>query len=81
MGSATLLRTPPGFVESYVCERTGGESRHNMTTSAVWKDKEAFQNARKNTAEAFRKMGFKPAVIRKNLNVETEGAVYRRSSY
>jgi heme-degrading monooxygenase HmoA len=79
--SAALLRTLPGFVEGYVYERTDGESRHNIMTSAVWKDEEAFQNARKNTAEAFKKIGFKPAEIMQNLNVEIERAVYRRSSY
>jgi hypothetical protein len=49
------------------CRRSGNE--------------EAFQNARKNTPEAFKKIGFNPAEIMKNLNVEIERAVYRRSSY
>jgi heme-degrading monooxygenase HmoA len=79
--SAALLRTLPGFVEGYVYEQTDGESRYNIMTSAVWKDDEAFQNARKNTAVAFRKIGFNPAEIMKNLKVEIERGVYRRSSY
>ena len=79
--SASFLRTLPGFVEGYVYEKTDGESRRNIVTTAVWKDEEAFQNARKNAAEQFKKIGFNPAEIMKNLKVEIERAVYRRSSY
>jgi len=79
--SASFLRTLPGFVEGYVYEKTDGESRRNIVTTAVWKDEEAFQNARKNAAERFKKIGFNPAEIMKNLKVEIERAVYRRSSY
>jgi heme-degrading monooxygenase HmoA len=79
--SASFLRTLPGFVEGYVYERTDGESRRNIVTTAVWKDEDAFQNARKNAAEGFEKIGFNPAEIMKDLKVEIERAVYRRSSY
>jgi len=79
--SATFLRTLPGFVEGFVFEKTGGESRHNVVTTAVWQDEEAFQNAKKSAAEGFQKIGFNPPKILKNLNVEIERAVYRRSSY
>ena len=79
--SASFLRTLPGFVEGYVYEKADGESRRNIVTTAVWKDEEAFQNARKNAAEQFKKIGFNPAEIMKHLKVEIERAVYRRSSY
>ena len=79
--SATFLRTLPGFVEGFVYEKTDGESRHNVVTTAVWRDQEAFQNAKKTAAEGFKKIGFNPPEIMKNLNVEIERAVYRRSSY
>ena len=71
----------PGFVEGFVYEKTDGESRHNVLTTAVWLDEEAFQNARKSAAEGFKKIGCTPAEIMKNLNVEIERAVYRRSPY
>jgi heme-degrading monooxygenase HmoA len=79
--SAAFLRTLPGFVEGYVYEKTDGESRHNVVTSAVWKDEGAFQNAKKSAAEGFKKIGFNPPEIMKNLKVEIARAVYRRSSY
>jgi heme-degrading monooxygenase HmoA len=79
--SATFLRTLPGFVEGYVYEKTDGESRHNVVTTAVWKDEEAFQNAKKSAAEEFKKIGFNPQEIMKDLRVEIERSVYRRSSY
>jgi heme-degrading monooxygenase HmoA len=79
--SASLLRTLPGFVEGYVYEKTDGESRHNVVTSAVWRDEEAFQNAKKSAAEGFKRTGFNPPEIMKNLKVEIERAVYHRSPY
>ena len=79
--SATFLRTLHGFVEGFVFEKTDGESRHNVVTTAVWQDEEAFQNAKQTATEGFQKIGFNPPRIMKNLNVEIERAVYRRSSY
>ena len=79
--SAAFLKTLPGFVEGYVFEKTDGESRRNIVTTAVWKDEEAFQNAKKAAADGFKKIGFSPAEIMRDLKVEIERAVYRRSAY
>jgi heme-degrading monooxygenase HmoA len=79
--SSAFLRTLPGFVEGFVYEKTDGASRNNIVTTAVWKDEGAFQNARASAAEGFKKIGFNPAEIIKNLNVVMERAVYRRSPY
>jgi heme-degrading monooxygenase HmoA len=79
--SSAFLRTLPGFVEGYVYESTDGGSRHNVVTAAVWKDEEAFQNARKRAAEEFQRIGFNPPEIMKKLKVEIERGIYRRSPY
>jgi len=79
--SAAVLRTLPGYVEGYVYEKTDGESRNNVVTSAVWKDEEAYQNAKKTAAEEFKKIGFHPPEIMKALKVEMDRAIYRRSPY
>lgn len=79
--SAAFLRTLPGFVEGFVYEKTDGDSRNNVVTTAVWKDEEAFQNAKKSAAEGFKNIGFNPQEIMKNLKVEIERAVFRRSPY
>lgn len=79
--SATFLRTLPGFVEGFVYEKTDGGSCHNVVTIAVWQDEEAFQKAKKSTAEEFKKIGFNPPEIMKNLKVEMKRAVYHRSPY
>jgi heme-degrading monooxygenase HmoA len=79
--SAAFLRTLPGFVEGFIYEKTDGDSRNNVVTTAVWKDEEAFQNAKKSAAEGFKKIGFNPQEIMKNLKVEIERAVYWRSPY
>jgi heme-degrading monooxygenase HmoA len=79
--SATFLRTLPGFVDGFVYERTDSESGQNVVTTAVWKDEEAFQNAKKSAAEEFKRIGFNPPEIMKKLKVEIERGVYRRSPY
>ena len=79
--SSAFLRTLPGFVEGFVYESTDGASRHNVVTTAVWKNDEAFQNAKKSAAEEFERIGFNPPEIMKKLKVEIERGVYRRSSY
>jgi len=55
-----FLRTLPRFVEGFVYENTHGRSRHNVVTTAVWKDEEALQNAKKSAAEGFQRIGFNP---------------------
>jgi heme-degrading monooxygenase HmoA len=79
--SAAYLKTLPGFVEGYIYERADGENCRNVVTSAVWKDEEAFQNAKKSAAEGFKKIGFNPPEIMKELEVELQRVVYRRSPY
>ena len=79
--SSAFLRTLTGFVEGFVYENTDGGSRHNVVTTAVWKDEAAFQNAKKQAAEEFQRIGFNPPEIMKRLKVEIERGVYRRSAY
>jgi heme-degrading monooxygenase HmoA len=62
----------PGFVEGFVYESTDGGSRHNVVTTAVWKDADAYQNAKKSAAEEFERIGFNPPEIMKKLKVEIE---------
>jgi hypothetical protein len=50
-------------------------------TIAVWKDEEAFQNAKKSAAEEFQRIGFNPPEIMRKLKVEIERGIYRRSAY
>lgn len=78
--SSAFLRTLPGFIEGFVYESTDGGS-HKVVTTAVWKDDEAFQNARQSAAEEFQRIGFNPSEIMRKLKVEIERGVYRRSPY
>jgi heme-degrading monooxygenase HmoA len=78
---SAFLRTLPGFVEGFVYESTDGGSRHNIVTTAAWKDEDAFQNAKKKAAEEFQRIGFNPPEIMRRLKVEIERGVYRRSPY
>ncbi|HLJ88357.1 MAG TPA: hypothetical protein VKZ53_16170 [Candidatus Angelobacter sp.] len=44
-------------------------------TTAVWRDEDAFQNAKKSAAEGFKKIGFNPPEVMRTLKVEIERAV------
>lgn len=79
--SSAFLRTLPGFVEGFVYESMDGASRHNVVTTAVWKNDEAFQNAKKSAAKEFERIGFNPPEIMRKLKVEIERGIYRRSAY
>ena len=76
-----FLKTLPGFVEGFVYEKTEGESRYNVMTTAVWESEEAFANAKKAAAAEFQKLGFDPQELMKKLKIEIERAVYNRSPY
>jgi len=78
--SSAFLRTLPGFIEGFVYESVDDGS-HRIVTTAVWKDDEAFQNAKQSAAEEFRRIGFNPSEIMRKLKVEIERGVYHRSSY
>lgn len=79
--SANFLKTLPGFIEGFFYEKTDGDSPHNVMTTAVWANEEAFTNARRSATEEFQKRGFHPQEIMKRLKVEIERAVYERSPY
>jgi heme-degrading monooxygenase HmoA len=69
-------RTLPGFVEGFAYESTDGGSCYNVVTTAVWKDEDAYQNAKKSAAEEFQRIGFNPPEIMKKLNAENrEGSL------
>lgn len=68
-----------GYCRSWAVTRTRDRTRAEGSRPC-WKDEEAFQNAKKSAAEGFKKNSFNPPEITKNLKVEIERAVYRRSS-
>jgi len=76
-----FLRSLPGFVEGFLHEKVEGNGRFNVVTTAVWESEAAYENAKKETAEEFRRTGFNPQEMMKRLKIEVERAVYRRSPY
>ncbi len=76
-----FLRTLPGFVEGFLHEKVDGNGRYNIVTTAVWESDAAYENAKKTTAEEFRRTNFNPQDMMKQLRIEVERAVYRRSPY
>ena len=77
----SFLRTLPGFVEGFLYEKQDGESRNNFFTTAVWKDEEAFENAKNAVAAEFQRRGFNPQERRKALKIEMVRSTYERTPY
>ena len=76
-----FIRTLPGFVEGFLYEKRDGESQHNYMTTAVWKNEEAFENAKVAVAAEFQKQGINPQESRKTLKIENVRSTYERSPY
>jgi len=79
--SAEHIRTIPGFVEGNVFERVGGEGRFSVVTTAVWKDRAAFEAARQAVGAMFQRIGFNPPEVMQKLGVQLDRSVYERTSY
>ncbi|HEY6182450.1 MAG TPA: antibiotic biosynthesis monooxygenase [Terriglobales bacterium] len=77
----SFVRTLPGFVEGFLYEKHDGEGRINFLTIAVWKDEEAFENAKKAAAAEFQRRGFNPQERLKALKVERARSTYERTPY
>ena len=68
----------PGYVEGFIHEQTGGESNYNFLTTAVWKNEEAFEDAKKAVLISYQKRGFDPEANRKRLKIEHTRSTYTR---
>jgi len=79
--SARIVKKQPGFVEGFVHERTAGDGRVNVVTTAVWESESAMNEARQAIPAEFAKVGFSPPEIIKRLGVQMERSIYRRSCY
>jgi quinol monooxygenase YgiN len=54
----TFIRTLPGFLGHMVFEKSGGPTAFNITTIAVWKNKQALEKASVQVGEYYRRIGF-----------------------
>jgi len=79
--TAKILKTLPGFVEGYIYEKTDGSSQYNFLTTAVWKDEEAFKNAKQTISAEYQKLGINPKEIVEKLNIQQLRSIYTRSAY
>lgn len=76
-----VIKTFPGFVEGFVYEKRAGDGHHDIVTTTVWKDENAFENARSAVPVKLRELGIDPAAKMKALNVQIERGVFTRSAY
>lgn len=77
----SLIRTLPGFVEGFLYEQHGGESRYNFLTTAVWENEAAFENAKRTVALEYQKQGFNPQETIRKLKAEIMRSTYARFPY
>jgi cytochrome c556 len=61
--------------------RGEGEGEANVVTTAVWRDEEAFENAKKAMLMQFRNQGTDPAEIMKAVQVRGSRSTYSRLPY
>ena len=76
-----VVRAQPGFVEGSVYEAQSPDAQFHVITQVVWDNEYAFEAAKAAVAEEFRRRGFKPAEIMKELNVKLTRAAYERTRY
>ena len=76
-----FIKTLSGYVEGYIYEQTGGDSTSNFLTTAVWKNEEAFENAKKSVLAEYQRTGYDPQVTRKKLGIEQTRSTYTRAAY
>jgi heme-degrading monooxygenase HmoA len=77
----TFIKTLPGYVEGYIYEQMAGESHYNVLTTAVWKNEETFENAKKAVLEEYQRIGYNPQVTRQKLGIEQTRSTYTRAAY
>ena len=77
----SFVRTLPGYVEGFFYEQMNSENAYNFMTSAVWKNEEAFEAAKKAVLSEYQRIGYDPAATRKKLGIEQTRSTYTRSRY
>ena len=81
INAQSFIKTLPGYVEGYIYEQTAGESHSNFLTTAVWKNEEAFENAKKAVLAEYQRTGYDPQVTRRKLGIEQTRSTYTRATY
>lgn len=73
-----FIKNLPGFIEDAAYEQTGGDgSEFNFVTTAVWKNSDSLESAKREVFAFYQKQKFDMPVFLKRLNVKIERAIYR----
>jgi len=81
VNAQNFIKTLPGYVEGYIYEQKDGDSQYNFLTTAVWKDQDAFEAAKKAVSTEYQKRGYDPQVTRQKLGIAQTRSTYNRSPY
>lgn len=76
-----FIRTLPGFVEGFVYEQTGSDSPYAVVTVAVWRDQDAFEQAKQAVAAENQRLGINRQATLAALNIQMTRSTYARSPY
>src|SRR5262245_4219686 len=76
-----ILKTLPGAMHGLVYQKRDDDGPFNVLTTAVWKDQQAFDEAKKHVSQKLQALGLNPAETMRALDVRVERGVYERTSY
>ncbi len=81
VNAQNFIKTLPGYVEGYIYEQQDGESHYNFLTTAVWRDQDAFEAAKKSVGAEYQRTGYDPQVTRQKLGITQTRSTYTRRPY
>jgi len=76
-----FLRSLPGFVEGWIYTKESEPGHHNVITTAVWANEEAYQAAKRAAQEEYRRINFNPQEVIQRLGVQMERGEFTRTAY
>jgi heme-degrading monooxygenase HmoA len=71
-----FIKTLPGFISDAAYERTDDDGNLVCITIAVWANAEALNKAKEAVLAEYKKQGFNPAEMFKQLNIVIDRGVY-----
>jgi heme-degrading monooxygenase HmoA len=76
-----FIKTLPGFVEGYLYERLKEDHGYEVLTVAVWENGKALEAAKEAVKVEYKKRGFDPSGLLRELGIRVERNLFDRTPY
>jgi len=76
-----VLKTLPGFLEGFAYEKRDGDGRHNVITTVVWQNENAYRNARTAMADTLQSVSPNPQAVMRRLGIQIERGSFERTPF